>query len=172
MRTRTQTALVLLVLVCTGVRGQSNDIHLNQVGFYPGQVKIAVVRGAGPVAFHVVSTISQDTLFTGALSAPQVWPYSADTVRRCDFSGLTTTGRYVIQVPGVGASHPFEVALRVHQSLALGALKGFYFQRASTSLGAQYAGPWARTIGHRGIPSRTIAATSSTCRSMQLTAAP
>lgn len=150
MRTRSlQSALALLAVSSMLARGQSNDIQLNQVGFYPEQPKIAIVRGAGAVPFHVVSTASQDTVLSGVLSAPEVWPYSGETVRRCDFSGLTASGRYIIQVPGVGTSHPFDVAIRVHQNLARGALKGFYFQRASTSLPVQFAGPWARAIGHR-----------------------
>jgi endoglucanase len=149
MRTRNlQSALALLVVTCIGAHGQSNDIQLNQVGFYPNRPKLAVVPSVGSVPFYVVSATSQDTLFTGALTATQMWPYSGESVSQGDFSSFTTPGRYRILVPGVGTSHPFDIADRVHQNVAVGALKGYYFQRASTSLSAQYAGQWARAAGH------------------------
>jgi endoglucanase len=149
MRTRNlQLALALLAVTSIGAHGQSNDIQLNQVGFYPNRTKIAVVRGVGSIPFYVVSATSQDTLFTGPLTASQVWPYSGQSVSQGDFSSFTTPGRYRILVPGVGTSHQFDIADWVHQNVAVGALKGYYFQRASTSLSAQYAGQWARAAGH------------------------
>ena len=138
----------LLSLASPWSFGQVDNIQLNQVGFYPGEPKVVVVRGTGSVPFHVVSTSSQDTVYSGLLTAQEIWPYSGESVSRGEFSALSAPGRYVIEVPGVGTARPFDIALRVHQGLALGALKGYYFQRASTALAPQYAGLWERGAGH------------------------
>ncbi|TME19995.1 MAG: cellulase, partial [Chloroflexi bacterium] len=59
-----------------------------------------------------------------------------------------TAGRYVLLVPGLGASHPFTIRPGVHQELVRAALKAFYFQRASLPLESRYAGKWSRPAGH------------------------
>ena len=147
----TRKRLLVASLLVTGLQwsfGQADDIRLNQIGFYPTESKVFVVRGSGSVAFHVVSTASQDTVFSGFLSALETWPHSGESVSRGDFSALETPGRYTIQIAGVGSSHPFDIASGVHQDLVVSALKGYYFQRASTALVLPLAGQWTRAAGH------------------------
>jgi len=126
----------------------SDRIRLNQVGFYPHQPKVAVVKDAGPGAFYLIDPTGSDTLFVGNLSTPQTWSYSQEKVSRADFSAWSKPGRYVLAVPGVGTSFPFDITARVHQSVAQMAMKSFYFQRASVELTKPYAGIWARPAGH------------------------
>lgn len=129
--------------------GQSSaDIRLNQIGFYPGMPKVAVVRNAASSPFYVIASGSTDTVFRGTLTSSQTWPYSNESVSRADFSAVRTSGTYVIAVPGTGTSYPFDVKPRVHQALAAGALKGYYYQRVSINLLAAYAGVWSRAAGH------------------------
>ncbi len=124
------------------------DIRLNQVGFYVSMPKVAVVRNAASIPFYVISTGSADTVFRGTLGVAQTWPYSNESVSRADFSSLRTPGNYVIAVPGVGISYPFDVKARVHEGIARGALKGYYYQRVSMPLLSSYAGIWSRSAGH------------------------
>jgi endoglucanase len=127
---------------------EADSIRLNQVGFYPGQPKHAIVVGAGEGPFFVTTPDLADTVFAGTLGAEAVWPPSGERVRQADFSALSEAGRYVLAVPGVNPSYPFEVRDRVHQAVAAASLKGFYYQRVSMPLEAKYAGPWARPAGH------------------------
>ena len=126
----------------------SSDIRLNQIGFYPAMPKVAVVRNASSVPFYVIATGSTDTVYRGTLTAAQTWPYSGELVSRADFSGLHTPGNYVINVPGTGTSFAFDVKPHVHQRVAAGALKGYYYQRASMPLLPACAGIWSRAAGH------------------------
>lgn len=139
---------VILLTVAGASARQTNDIRLNQIGFYPMLPKVAVIRNTGSVPFSVIDVSSQDTVFRGTLTPQQQWSYSGETVSRADFSDLTSTGRYILAIPGVGSSYAFEIKPRVHQNLAVGVLKGYYYQRASLQLTSDYAGIWARALGH------------------------
>ncbi len=141
-------AAIAALMVADVCAQQSSDIRLNQIGFYPTMPKVAIVRNTGSATFYILDTSSQDTVFQGALSQQQQWPYSGESVSRADFSDLTSIGRYVLAVPGVGSSSPFEIKPHVHQDLAIGVLKGYYYQRASLELTSEYAGVWARALGH------------------------
>jgi endoglucanase len=143
------TTLLLLVLA-SSVHGQqaAEQIRLNQLGFYPDAPKAAFVLGGTGDVFHVIGTSRGDTAFTGRLGAPIVAPLSSDTTRRADFSPLRAPGIYALSVPGVGTSHRFEIAPRVHEALALAAARGFYYQRMSVPIEPHYGGRWNWAAGH------------------------
>lgn len=127
---------------------QSEQIRLNQIGFYPLGPKVAAVVDAGGDTFRVLTSDLRDTVFAGRLSEPRTATYSPRQVRIADFSDLRSTGSFVVLVPGVGYSHPFEIRAQVHAELAKASMKAFYYQRASTALPAAYAGEWQRAAGH------------------------
>ena len=131
--------------VCAQV---SSDIRYNQLGFYPSMQKIAVVRNASSTAFYIVTPSQTDTLFKGMLTAAQTWSSSGESVSIADFSDLKIPGTYQLIVPGLGFTIPFAVKPHVHLNLAIGSLKGYYYQRASTPILPPYAGTWARANGH------------------------
>jgi endoglucanase len=123
-------------------------IRLNQVGFYTGGPKIAVVADSTPTRFVVLTAPGGDTVFRGVLSTVRRAPLSDEVVRQANFSSLHRAGQYQIAIPGVGRSHRFEISDTTLRALARAAIKAFYYQRASTSLPAAYAGRWARAAGH------------------------
>jgi endoglucanase len=125
-----------------------SDIRLNQIGFYPSMPKLAIVKNASSIPFYVIVTGSTDTVFRGMLTSAQTWTPSQELVSRADFSDLRTPGTYRIGVPNLGISYPFDIKQGVHLDLAIGALKGFYYQRASMPLLPAFAGAWARGAGH------------------------
>jgi endoglucanase len=131
-----------------GGRSRTEAIRLNQLGFYPRAPKAAFIAGSLGDSFHVVTTDRGDTVFSGRLTRPGTADSSAERVRLADFSAVEVPGSYVVSVPGLGHSYRFEVRARVHEELARAALKGFYFQRASTELEPRYAGQWSRLAGH------------------------
>ncbi len=126
----------------------TGQIRLNQIGFYPDLPKVAAVMDATGTEFYVTSAGTADTVFTGTLGALNTWIPANETAQLADFTALRTPGRYRIVVPGVGSSYEFEIKTGVFQGVAQAAIKGFYYQRASTSLGPVYAGRWARPAGH------------------------
>ncbi|GAA4400354.1 glycoside hydrolase family 9 protein [Nibrella viscosa] len=134
----------------TLVHGQalSEAIRLNQVGFYPNAPKVAVVVGADAGTFQLTTPDGKKRVYTGNLSEQRQNTTSGKTTRLADFTGFKTNGTYVLVVPGTGKSYPFEIRNNVHRAVAIGSLKGFYYQRVSTDLPAKYAGQWARPAGH------------------------
>jgi endoglucanase len=150
-------ALALLPLACalapvSRPSPEATDaIRLNQLGFYPGLPKLAVVAdiaGTAGKRFEVTSADGGRVVFRGKLGSPRVWPFSEETVRVADFSALRRPGRYRVRVDGLGSSVPFTIGKEVHHGLARAALKGFFFNRASFALDTAHAGPWARPAGH------------------------
>jgi endoglucanase len=138
----------LLMLVQIASSQITSDIRFNQIGFYPSMPKIAIVRNASNVPFYVTTPSKSDTLVKGMLTAAQTWSFSGESVSIADFSSLKTPGGYQIIIPGVGQTIPFQVNQHVHLNLAIGSLKGYYYQRASTALLPAQASTWARAIGH------------------------
>lgn len=123
-------------------------IRLNQVGFYPNATKLAAVVGDTPGKFEVMTPDLKKVVFTGTLSDTRTDAISGKTTRLADFSTFTQAGTYVIVVPGTGHSYPFVIRPDVFRSVAIGAIKGFYYQRTDIELLPKYAGQWARPAGH------------------------
>ena len=145
--------LLLTITLPAAAQDGADRVRLNQIGFYPSAPKEAVVVDAPAGDFYVTTVASGDTVFTGMLGAERFWNASGEQVRRADFSAFRQPGDYMLVVPEVGTSYPFEIKNAVHRSIATAGLKGYYFQRASTALSAQYAGDWARSAGH---PDHTV----------------
>lgn len=161
-----ETVRVWLLMGCLLLTGQSNAqptpdaessgvrpsdlIRLNQIGFYPNATKVAIIVGEQPgTAFQVTSPDGKKVLFSGTLSEPRKNAISGKIARTADFSAFRTTGTsFRLYVPGLGLSYPFDIRPNVHRGLAQGALKGFYYQRASTALPESFAGQWHRAAGH------------------------
>ncbi|HEX7071026.1 MAG TPA: cellulase N-terminal Ig-like domain-containing protein, partial [Rhodothermales bacterium] len=126
----------------------SEQIRLNQVGFYPDGPKRAAVVDAAEGPFSVVSAETGEIAFTGTLGAERNWQWSGENVCLADFSSLTNEGFYYLDVPGVGTSYPFVIAPNAHEEVTRGSLKALYYQRVSTALESEHAGAWARLLGH------------------------
>ncbi|GAA4438678.1 glycoside hydrolase family 9 protein [Pontibacter saemangeumensis] len=127
----------------------SESIRLNQLGFYPNASKVAVVVGENSGGeFYVKTADQQKTVYTGQLSETKAGEFSNRPTRIADFSELKEKGSFVIVIPGVGHSYPFEIGQDVHREAAAASIKGFYYQRMSADLPETYAGKWARAAGH------------------------
>jgi endoglucanase len=131
-------------------------IRINQSGYYSKAPKLAVVIGdytsdeyAGEnFGFYVLKYNSGDTAFKGSFGKLRQSTNSSLKTRIADFSALQKNGTYILFVPGIGNSYPFEIGNNIHQKAAKAVLKGFYFIRSSIPLEAKYAGKWARPAGH------------------------
>jgi endoglucanase len=145
--------LLMKSLVPIQAQSTTSAIRLNQLGFYPNAAKIAVVVASVDTlqrltTFQVLVAKSKKVVFTGQLSPVRTNTISGKQTRLANFSTYTKTGQYILFVPGMGYSYPFSIDADVHRALAIGSIKGFYYQRTATDLPARYAGKWARPAGH------------------------
>jgi endoglucanase len=126
----------------------SAAIRLNQIGFYPEGEKIAVIVGKEDRDFVIREASSGRVAFKGKLGDLRTNQHSGKFSRVADFSALRKSGKYIIDVASLGKSASFEIRKGVQKSVAIAALKGFYYQRASVELPVKFAGKWARPAGH------------------------
>jgi endoglucanase len=123
-------------------------IRLNQVGYYPEAPKSAVVIGDKATDFYIVEKGSGKEVYRGKLSDVRKSVFSEKKTRVADFSELRTVGTYTLVIPSLGESYTFDINQHVHDAVARASIKGFYYQRLSTSLPEQYAGKWHRPFSH------------------------
>ncbi|WP_413667782.1 glycoside hydrolase family 9 protein [Mucilaginibacter sp. Mucisp86] len=144
--------LFVPLLITGNASAQQKDttsklIRLNQIGFYPGAVKKAIVLNDKEGDFFI-QTVQKQTVFAGKLK-PSLKPnFAGHIVQSADFSAFTKPGRYVLYAPSVGYSYPFEIKASVHTPVAAAAIKAYYFMRSGTALPEKYAGKWRRVEGH------------------------
>ncbi|OUJ72165.1 glycoside hydrolase family 9 protein [Hymenobacter crusticola] len=138
----------LLLSRLTHAQHLTDSIRVNQVGFYPAAPKIAVVVGAAAGPFYITTPDRATVVFTGQLSEAREAKLAQQQARIADFTTLTQQGTFVVWIPTVGFSYPFRIQPNVHEGVAQAALKGYYYQRASTALPPAYATRWSRALGH------------------------
>lgn len=124
-------------------------VRINQIGYYPNAPKLAVVEGElDAEKFFIVSYDGKDTVYMGKIGEKRTSQFSGDITHIVDFSALQDTGMYVLAIENGNKSYPFLISPDVHQNLAKAAIKSYYFQRMSIDLSEEFAGKWARAVGH------------------------
>jgi endoglucanase len=137
----------------------SEQIRVNQIGYYPGASKKAViVNGNGTLDFHLVNAKTKKTVFHGKLSEEITWELAGENVQVADFSSITDEGEYLIYIEELGHSYPFKIESNVLNDVFLGSVKAMYYQRMGMPLEEKYAGKWHRQMAH---PDDSIAFHSS-----------
>jgi endoglucanase len=122
-------------------------IKLNQVGYKPNAEKLAVIPAVAATTFTVKDAYNTIVL-TADLSSAKTWTPSAESVKLADFSSITTEGTYTLSVEGVQNSASFKIASNAYDELNTGAIKAYYYNRASIDLLEEYAGVYKRAAGH------------------------
>lgn len=125
----------------------TNLIRLNQIGFYPGGPKTAIVLTDKQTDFYL-QTADKQTVFTGELKKSTDPDFAGKHTYIADFSACHQPGKYIVMVPGIGSSYPFEIKIDVYRNVADASIKAYYFMRASTPLLEKHAGKWHRAEGH------------------------
>jgi endoglucanase len=125
-------------------------IKLNQVGYKPGARKLAVVPTVAATSFRVINKNTSETVMNGTLSGTATWAPAQEAVKLADFSALTQAGTYELRVDGVESPAEFSISFNAYHALNAGAIKAFYFNRASIALQEVHAGSYRRAAGHMG----------------------
>src|ERR1700676_5554759 len=95
-------------------------ICLDQVGFYPGAPKIAIITGnLHKTSFYVIRENSCDTVFRGVLSELRHSLNSSLRTRAADFSALKQSRTFRLAVAGRCQSYVFRIEKNVHQPVAV-----------------------------------------------------
>ncbi|WP_191968623.1 glycoside hydrolase family 9 protein [Cellvibrio sp. KY-GH-1] len=128
--------------------GVAGLIKLNQVGFLPESMKLAVVPDVSETGFKVVKAGTTTEVFSGRLGMGVVWDASGERVKLADFSSVKAPGDYQIHIEGLADSHVFTIAADAYEPLLAASIKAFYFNRASAELLSEHAGKFARPLGH------------------------
>lgn len=122
---------------------------VNQLGYLSAAKKLAVVPAVAAAKFDIIDVTSGKVVFTGSLSDVKSWNAMGDEpFKLADFSALQAEGSYRLVVQGVSDSYTFDISPSVYSQAHDGALKAYYYNRASTELTEQYAGAYARPEGH------------------------
>lgn len=125
------------------------NILINQVGYRPGDQKLAVFRSlAADSVFSVVDAASGAVVFSGNVVPGGTGGSSGDTVGWADFSALTAPGSYRIVGQNSGESYPFAIAGDVYKELLRQAVKMLYMQRCGMELTKELAGDFAHPACH------------------------
>jgi len=125
----------------------SDQIRLNQVGYYPTSVKEFILVDTDATGFQVVDQ-DDNVIMQGELVQRGEWPTSGEQVALGDFSDLQAPGTYSIIVDEKLMSYPFQVNTDIYKDAFQAAIKSFYFQRASMGIDENYGGAYARAAGH------------------------
>ncbi|PUA26952.1 MAG: cellulase [Cellvibrio sp. 79] len=126
----------------------SSLIKVNQLGFLPESSKLAVVPDVPATSFKLLKAGTAIEVFSGTLSAAKVWDASRESVKVADFSSVKTPGDYQLHVDGLANSHVFSIAPDVYNALNAASIKAFYFNRSGVELLPEFAGKFARPLGH------------------------
>ncbi|HEU0065161.1 MAG TPA: glycoside hydrolase family 9 protein [Flavisolibacter sp.] len=148
MRKRILVLVIFILPFLNCFSQNSTSINLNQIGFYPGKEKIAIITGDPSLdKFFILGINQKDTFYSGNLEAAVQSKNSSLITRKADFSNFKREGKYILLF-NTAKSYPFEIKSHIHHKLSTGVLKGYYFQRTAIPLENKYAGKWARKEGH------------------------
>jgi endoglucanase len=128
-----------------------SKILVNQVGYFPGLAKVAVVRAEAqqPLAWKLLAGGEREAAFGKSQPAGLDAP-AGDQVHVIDFSPFKGTGKGFVLAVGAERSHPFEIGVGIYRKLKYDALAYFYHNRSGIEIVMPYAGgaQWTRPAGH------------------------
>ncbi|MBX3564061.1 MAG: glycoside hydrolase family 9 protein [Sphingomonas sp.] len=125
-------------------------IHLNRLGFEPGDAKIAIVHGWDvPYDWKLVDAAGKTLLSGKAVLYGKDEASGASNLQRVDFSAYRGEGEGYRLIVAGAPSEPFAIRRNLYAPLARDALAFFYHQRAGVPIEARFVGQkWARPAGH------------------------
>jgi endoglucanase len=141
--------LFIALAYCSSAQQPLAGIRVNQVGYYPHAPKIAVIVGNPSTTKFLVRNVATGvTVYSGTVSEPRLSTNSSLQTRISDFSALRIPGDYKISIPGMPDSYTFSIRNKIHHSVCVSSMKGYFYQRVSMPLEEKFAGKWKRGAGH------------------------
>jgi endoglucanase len=125
----------------------SENIRLNQLGYFPKSVKKAVVVNSKSDEFRLIDSTGI-IVFSGTLEDKGEWDLSKEMVKIADFSSFINCGTYKLYVEDLGVSYPFKIDSTIYAEVFKASIKAFYIQRASTAIEEKFAGKFNHPLAH------------------------
>ncbi len=136
-------------------------IHLNQLGYRPGDRKLAFFSvpaesGTRPIPFEVLlmqgppGKITLPVVLTGTTTAFHLDAATGFLVARLDMTDIEDPGMYRIRTETGFLSYPFMIGDRVYDDARDALLKALYFMRCGCGLDEKHAGIWKHGPCHTG----------------------
>jgi len=136
---RVISSFFVLLTLSFSVAAQMYPVHLNSIGFLPGSKKTAAIPHECEL-FTVVNAENGNVVFTGKTTGSEFQKDVDQNVWTADFSGVTTPGRYYLEVPGLGKSTEFDIAGDVFRFAAKTSYRAFYLWRCGMGVHGEYQG--------------------------------
>lgn len=124
---------------------QSNKIFVNQAGYYPADIKKAVLNFPAE-SFSVIAADGSE-VFKGNCSHFGQDRASGDDVYIADFSALTAIGDYRLSAGGI-TSPKFSVGENVNKKLFRDVMRAYYYLRCGMELESRHAGKFTHAACH------------------------
>ncbi len=122
-------SLFLLVLLASCTSG--GQVLVNQLGYYPGQEKIAVMDESYTGSFRIVDQQSGATVFEGTAGETLSSAFSGKVRTRLDFTSVDNPGVYRIVTERGMESPAFRIGDSILAPLASATLEAFFLQRST-----------------------------------------
>jgi endoglucanase len=124
------------------------NIKVNQLGYLPNSVKMAVFRGENlPEDFLVINAETGQTAYSGEIEARGLDQTTGEYISYGFFTDLTAPGRYYIEAQVVGRSYSFAIADNLYDNTLTLAGRQYYLNRCGISLTDEFAG-YTRSACH------------------------
>jgi endoglucanase len=126
-----------------------NEIHINQMGYRPGDQKKAVITvdvsgGDAAENFSIARATDEAIVYSGKTGEVISDTASDDTARVADFSDFTQTGKYIVCY-GKSRSFPFEIGANPYAGLRAALLEMLNYQKCGVDL---ECGLWSHPACH------------------------
>ncbi len=126
-----------------------HEIRYNQVSYQVDRTKLINIVSDNPysdIAYSIYREGESQSIMEGMASSNTKWGPSGEYSDVIDITSINTPGIYTIETADESAT--FNIGSDGYERLSEASIKYYYFNRASQELTAEYAGPWARRLGH------------------------
>lgn len=119
-----------------GGNEKKDMLLIDQLGYRPGDVKIAFVRTVDPDSFVVNDVSTNKIVFRGkSNNIIEFDRTTGDNLYRLDFSSLTRPGIYKISIPALSeTSYQFSIGNNVYDECAVKTIQSYYYQRCGIEI--------------------------------------
>jgi endoglucanase len=150
MRPRLLVFVSLVDLSCPLLAEAADaDVKVSSIGYAPGRVKRASVT-ASATEWKLVRDADGGVVASGSLSAAKADPDTAQSIAIADFTSVTETGKFYLEIPGVGRSVNFPIGSNVYREAFVATMIGFYGWRCNTAVSLTWKGQtYAHEACHR-----------------------
>ena len=118
----------------------TDNFRHTSLGFLPDAEKEMTITLPQAESFRVRRADNDKVVFEGALSEVITQADVAQSVRIADFTKLTKSGEYYLEVPGEGRSRNFVIGDNVYDDAYAHAMRAFYLWRCGAAIDYTFQG--------------------------------